>query len=274
MVVYAHIPEMPAIGNGYNPGIVAVMSFLIISGFVMTGLIRKHYSTLYLVKSFYLDRTYRLIPQFLFYSLATYLCVVFLGLSHTWIHNAPGINSLFLQLSVIPLNFYKKFPDMLLPQAWSLGLEVMFYICIPFIILNKKCLWLYGASLLIFTFACAGYISMDNWGYRYLPGVLFVFLIGNLLHDLKSKLAKQIIVLTLAFLILLITTLPTTILTVNLGRSVIIGIIIGIVVLIGLTRMPSQEHNNLAGNLSYGVFLNHNLIVGLLHVFFLSKKWS
>jgi 4-hydroxybenzoate polyprenyltransferase len=113
---------------------------------------------------------------------------------------------------------------------------------------------------------------MDNWGYRYLPGVLFVFLIGNLLHDPKSKLAKQVIALTLAFLILLITTLPTTILTVNLGRSVIIGIIIGTVVLIRLTRIPSQEQNNLAENLSYGVFLNHNLIVGMLHIFFFLQR--
>jgi len=54
---------------GLNLGVVAVISFLMLSGFVMTILIEKHYNSSRLVPSFYLDRAMRLQPQYLFYLL-------------------------------------------------------------------------------------------------------------------------------------------------------------------------------------------------------------
>jgi peptidoglycan/LPS O-acetylase OafA/YrhL len=52
---------------GFQIGVVAVISFLLISGFVMTALIEKHYFSINLIGKFYLDRMLRLLPQFYFY---------------------------------------------------------------------------------------------------------------------------------------------------------------------------------------------------------------
>jgi peptidoglycan/LPS O-acetylase OafA/YrhL len=49
---------------GYNTGVVAVVSFFMISGYVMALLIEKHYGSVGRVGHFYLDRAARLFPQF------------------------------------------------------------------------------------------------------------------------------------------------------------------------------------------------------------------
>ncbi len=53
--------------HGYNPGVVAVISFYLLSGNVMTMLLEKYYKQPSAIPTFYLDRAARLFPQFLFY---------------------------------------------------------------------------------------------------------------------------------------------------------------------------------------------------------------
>ena len=73
------------IGN-YNSGVVAVVVFFAISGFVMSALWKKHYegsrevNPVKLVKVFYLDRLSRLFPQFILYFVVTLLCIQLLNL--------------------------------------------------------------------------------------------------------------------------------------------------------------------------------------------------
>src|SRR5438105_15163327 len=53
---------------GYNPGVVAVVVFYLISGYVMAGLIRSHYAAPGRIVGFYADRALRIYPQYLFYA--------------------------------------------------------------------------------------------------------------------------------------------------------------------------------------------------------------
>lgn len=50
---------------GFAPGVTAVVSFFLISGYVMTLLIGRHYNSPDRIGLFYLDRAARLYPQFL-----------------------------------------------------------------------------------------------------------------------------------------------------------------------------------------------------------------
>lgn len=52
---------------GLNPGVVAVISFFMLSGYVMTALIKRYYLAPRSIPDFYLDRLMRLQPQYLFY---------------------------------------------------------------------------------------------------------------------------------------------------------------------------------------------------------------
>ena len=54
-----------------NPGVVAVIGFYLISGYVMAGLIRRHYQQPGKALAFYLDRAIRLLPQYLVYASLT-----------------------------------------------------------------------------------------------------------------------------------------------------------------------------------------------------------
>jgi peptidoglycan/LPS O-acetylase OafA/YrhL len=83
-------------------------------------------------------------------------------------------------LAMLPIQFMPK-DCRPIPQAWSLSLEVFFYFVIPFIVIwgNKRSFAVVViASLCIFFVAYLGIINTDEWGYRRLPGALFMFLAG------------------------------------------------------------------------------------------------
>jgi len=121
--------------ENFNVGVFAVVSFLIISGFVMQLLVTKHYGTPDKLPMFYLDRIGRIFPQYIFY-----LSITIVLVSHHWIRygfveqcDAYGaaLNVLTLPLSLAQLIGLQC---QYLPQAWSLGLELSFYLVVPFLI--------------------------------------------------------------------------------------------------------------------------------------------
>jgi peptidoglycan/LPS O-acetylase OafA/YrhL len=262
-VVYGHVRGALL---GHNPGTIAVISFFLLSGFVMTALVRKYYRSLTAVPAFYLDRFIRLAPQYYLYSILTLAAVVVFGLRHKWLHAPPTAVSTIGQLLLFPLNFYRLFPDMLLPQTWSLGLEAIFYAVFPLILICRIRLVVAIISFVVYVAAYGGVIDTDLYGYRYLPGTLFIFLTGSYLEYSATRLERWVpmvffgaaaFLLVLAFLSPRFGTPP--------NQDVLLGLVIGIVMVAVLKRVdrPSAA-NELAGNLSYGIFLNHNLIYASL----------
>jgi peptidoglycan/LPS O-acetylase OafA/YrhL len=248
--------------DGVDPGIVACISFFMLSGYVMTALIDRHYPALDRVGAFYADRALRLYPQFLLYSLATILAAEAFGLRHPWMTAPPSLASDLMQLTMAPLNLGPSFPRMLMPQAWSLGLEVCFYAAFPFLLIPEKRAPFAFASAGIFALAYCGRLSADWFTYRLLIGNLFVFMLGSWVRRPDPRYGRAPIYgffIAAGVLLALAETIWPHRSSVS---DVLLGIVVGLPIVMGLARLRTGgKAEALAGDLSYGVFLNHNLLI-------------
>lgn len=268
LVVYSHAGTNV---YGFNLGVVAVVSFLLLSGFVMSALIRKYYMSLSSIGYFYLDRFARIAPQFYLYALLTLIGAVAFELRHPWMKFAPSTSRAVVQFSIIPLNIYPH-ADKLVPQAWSLGLEATFYLIFPFILLLRLRLLTAAVSFAIFLLAYTTVLNFDRWGYRLLPGTMFIFICGSWIEKSENKYINCIpaFIAIIAAILLFISYYYSAIALDNdyletIRRSTLLGVVIGIPAVYILKYIDySSRFESVAGDLSYGVFLNHILIIGII----------
>jgi peptidoglycan/LPS O-acetylase OafA/YrhL len=268
LAIFVAISHMGITIAGINPGIFSVVSFLLISGLVMTALINKNYSSTHRIPAFYLDRAIRLYPQFLFYFIAS--CVVIgIFLSNSPIAAALNSKNIIPSLAIAPLGLYMfgvTTPD-IIPPAWSLGLEVFFYLTIPFLLLYKIRPLTFIISLTIFIVACLGWIDTDIYGYRLLPGVLFIFLCGSYMLT-KERIGLYLtgaawlisLVIFSGICLQIIPRIPNNI-------EVSSGIVFGVPAVYMLSKFGYHRIDEFFGNISYGVFLNHFLFIYLFRHF-------
>ncbi|MDR2013974.1 MAG: acyltransferase [Rhodanobacter sp.] len=182
-VLYSH-----AFGSiyGWNIGVVAVISFFIISGYVMTLLISRHYTRPHLIGIFYLDRAARLFPQYLFYMVATILCASLFDFTTPYLKDHGQYMYIALNAMILPIGYHFMFGlqhALYIPQAWSLGLEFTFYLFFPIFWFSVR--WLKFVLVMISTgIAIAAFCKVFNtdwFGYRLLPGTFFIFVAGAVL---------------------------------------------------------------------------------------------
>lgn len=259
---------------GLNPGVVAVIGFYLISGYVMAGLIRRHYAQPQGAPAFYLDRAIRLLPQYLFYVFLTLAWHLYSRADNYFLSRIPSPVDLFNNLSVIPLNYYMFNGSdryTLVPPAWSLGAEAQFYLLAPLVLLWPKRLLAVGLlGLGVYGAALAGVINSDWFGYRLLPGVLLFFLLGAYLQQLHHQqqhtraLALTASVAALAALAIGLLHLNGT-LRQPYNLETLLGLLLGIVALQLLATRARTHWDELAGDLSYGVFLNHFFIIWVVY---------
>lgn len=252
---------------GFNPGVIAVVSFLIISGFVMTSLIECNYNAPEQFHLFYADRVLRLYPQFLLYFVSS--CAVIYFLLPGTPQAALTVNNIVTSLPIVPMGFYMygiTVPE-ILPAAWSLGLEMCFYLLIPFLIVYKLRGFAYALSVAVFMVASLGYINTDVYGYRLLPGVLFIFLCGSYLYRMQARgrviVAATAIVAALMFLAIVSGFIPRR----PFNAEVTAGIALGVPAVFLLSKLKYHRMDELLGNISYGVFLNHFVVMYVLRAF-------
>ncbi|WP_285349921.1 acyltransferase [Pseudomonas sp. ME-P-057] len=262
LAVLVAISHMGVTFFGYNPGVFAVISFLVISGFVMTSLIKRNYLSARRIPAFYLDRALRLYPQFLLY-FAISCVIISTYLSTTKYNLALTAANIIPSLAIAPLNLWMfgiTIPD-ILPPAWSLGLEAFFYLSIPFLIIYRARMPFYVASIAFFYIACLGYVNTDVYGYRLLPGVLFMFLCGSYLYDGTRAEKALTIVTCMAALVTLAAILSGVILQAPFNTEVTAGLAFGIPTIFLLSKFPYSKIDEFFGNISYGVFLNHFVVM-------------
>lgn len=198
-------------------GVEAVEMFFMISGFYMALILNEKYTG---QGSFYLfitNRILRIFPVYWVVLLMTlFVCVLgyFVqgkgGRLESFLHYAPDINGYLLVMSILS-NFLIIGQDWLLlldidgsqwqfakrldltepaiatdflivPQAWTLGIELTFYLMAPFLVRLRA--WLILA-LLVGTLALRVYFKNagmweDPWNYRFFPFELGFFLVGCL----------------------------------------------------------------------------------------------
>jgi peptidoglycan/LPS O-acetylase OafA/YrhL len=263
-----------------NPGVVAVVVFYAISGYVMHGLCRTHYGSLAKTPHFYLDRLLRILPQYLLYLSGACLWYVMAQRVTIFTQRPPTWHDAFNNLSIVPLNFFMYNQSdhfTLIPPAWSLGAELQFYLIVPLLMASRRLFWVFGClSLAVQALAWAGLLHPDWWGYRLLPGVLWIFVMGMLLNHLHAgqhrqrELLGKVVACTLVFFVLIATLLGYfERLKQPYFREVIIGAALAVSLLaaLGALKPASPRLARLdawLGHLSYGVFLNHFFLLWLL----------
>ena len=246
---------------GLNPGVIAVISFFLVSGYVMTALIHKNYFDRKKIVLFYLDRVFRIYPQYLF-NIVIVLSIYFVfGLSSHYL-SQPSLTGLIQNILIIPMGFYmtpwvgENF--ILIPPAWSLGIEFCFYILVPFIIINKLKKITFSLSYIIFLIAYMGILPTDYFGYRLIFGTIYIFICGSFLYENNNIIKNNPLKFILTFSVfLLILTFVNQHFLLPYNREVLIGLIFGIPALSLVVKLDKSYLDNFLGNLSYGIFLSH-----------------
>jgi peptidoglycan/LPS O-acetylase OafA/YrhL len=201
----------------------AVQIFYLISGFYMAMVLSSRYTH---PRDFYLSRFLRIFPPYWIVVAGTFVVSLIAGLffdrwlllrtyiSHPLNYNgAPGILLTALSnLTLIgqdwimflkqdfgePLHFTANFwadhnplwRYLLVPQAWTIGIELTFYACAPF--LNRlRSRWLICIALGAFAARLMAYLHLgldhDPWGYRFFPFEIGLFLFGMLGYRLYAR---------------------------------------------------------------------------------------
>ncbi len=261
---------------GLNPGVMAVVGFYVISGYVMAALIQRHYAEPHTTLRFYGDRLLRIYPQYAVYALATAAWLFTIGHSTHFLTLSPTATEVLNNLFIVPLNYYMYNQSdrfTLVPPAWSLGAELLFYALAPWLWRHWRWALLLGAGSL-FTQALAwhGTINADWWGYRLLPGVLWLFLLGMALnryqptHPESTHRAVRMLPLLVAAVAIYLQ------LNGHLQQPYHREVLLGLCVCLPLVHWLSRQSigprlasaDTALGNASYGIFLNHFLLIWML----------
>ena len=159
----------------------------------------------------------------------------------------------------------------LIPPTWSLGAEIQFYLLAPLVLLWPKRLFVMGLlGLVFYGAALAGLINSDWFGYRLLPGVLLFFLLGAYLQQLHHQ-HERLRALTVTVLVGTLAALTIGVLYLNgtlrqpYHFETLLGLLLGMGMLQLLATRARARWDDLAGDLSYGVFLNHFLIIWVVY---------
>ena len=255
--------------HGYHPGVPAVVVFFILSGFVVASLLSGSFPDRGDITAFYFERFLRLAPLYYLFLLAGYLAYL-AGVASPWLAGTPDAALWLANLMVVPLDFYMVFERIngffLIPVAWSLGLEIQFYLLAPWLLRSAPALVVaVPASFAVHAAATLGWINADWFGYRLLCGTLFMFLAGAMLFHARTapRWRLPLIALWLAELALLIACGALGRWPGTFSLETQVGFVAGLPLLAWLSRLPRQRLDDWLGNLAYGVFLAHFAVMWL-----------
>lgn len=215
--------DKPLFGLKFNGGTLAVQSFFVISGFYMSLILNEKYkkeNNSFLL--FISNRLLRLYPIYFVVAIITILVFAidynFFNYKNNWLGNCILYSSRLNKYTILYIffsniliigqdlalflgvdfttgslfftkNIYAVKPQlstfMILGQAWTIGLEIMFYLLAPFIVRRRTVtlIVLLFCSLLARVFIYyVLHLKNDPWTYRFFPTELLYFLLGSLCY--------------------------------------------------------------------------------------------
>ncbi|MBR0896027.1 acyltransferase [Bradyrhizobium tropiciagri] len=292
-VVVTHARGATFFSHQLLNAITAVQAFYVISGFLITMVLdtRAGYRS---VRQFYLSRYLRLWPAYAVVALLT--LVVFKGSTIVaGVTNLDAAGALFVIVSNATIFFQDLFlffaisPDgslfptthfgtepgpqlnglMLVPQMWSVGVELIFYAIAPFVCRSPVRL----IALLCIGLAtrlAIGYWSppaLDPWFYRFAPAEMTMFAAGGLayfagkgLHFVPARVLKTVGIVCLAAVAFVVIVPPAEVYgfsqTLFLLNPRMILIIIAACPMLFMAFRDSRL-DSMIGELSYPMYLSH-----------------
>lgn len=294
-------------------GDVAVQAFYMISGFYMALVLDGKYDTKTLkgYKLFITNRLLKLYPIYWF----ILLCVLILGLgSYYWVNSTYIFNyyitnkdiltatnfiyfvftnifiigqdllfyigyeggQYFLQMnySDAPISLHRF---LFLKQAWTISLELYFYLLVPFINrINKSIIIALTIVLFIarFYIYSMGYIATP-WSYQFFPFELGFFLIGLLAYKWYSKnknsVANSSVIPYIMPLIVITTFSYQFFFEDSLVKKYAYLILFALSIPYIFERTKNSKLDRIIGETSYPIYMIHGL-VGLVITFILPQK--
>lgn len=315
-VVIAH--SNAVFGLKFTGGLVAVEVFFIISGFYMSMILDRKYTGKGSYTLFLSNRFLRLYPMFwvvlLLTIFASIISSVFLGnwfklSSYIEYFDVMAIETLLFQIFanialfgqdiVMFLGFNQEtggmyfthdfqtsspmfYTFLFVPQAWTLGIEVMFYLIAPFLVRksNLVIISIIALSLLIRIFTYSIGYTNDPWTYRFFPSELALFLLGTVSYRLYDsyKIHKYkvlnfnptpIILLSLFTIIIFYQFIPRNFWFGGFGH-VVNWLFYGFVCLsipFVFDFSKSSKIDSRIGELSYPVYISHILVIASISPF-------
>ncbi len=295
-VVFAHSPLNG--GFVFVGGRNAVQLFYMISGFLISYIIstNRAYRNPY---RFYLNRALRLYPIYLVVALLALLGVVFAKPKffelYAQIPIAADMLLLFSNLFLIGQDWVMfagidngqlvfapdftrsdvlLFEGLLVPQAWTLGVEISFYLIAPCILHKRRLvILLLLLSLLIrLLLITLGVGGNDPWTYRFFPAELALFLLGVLAEQYLLPWWKGVIatnnlpwlpsVATFALVALALgfTLLPFT----QVVSSLLLFLVFFLLLPLTFLYQNNSPTDRAVGELSYPLYVGHLLVISSL----------
>ncbi len=271
-----------------NP-VIAVRAFFIISGFYMSLVLNEKYKS---VKTFWYNRFLKIFPIYWSVLVVTIVsCILAFVIRGNWGELAEIVkhfgeigvfNKILLIISHITIlgreaimfSSLAGLPGqlfLLIPQAWTLILELWFYLLAP-LILTKKTKIVFpifvGSILIKYVMLELGFTG-TLWIYRFFPSELVYFLMGWFGYRIYKYISKKdyskYIGLISTFLILLALSLFNYInFNINIREWMFYGLL---VILIPLSFISSKycRLDRFIGDFSYPVYISHILINNIVN---------
>lgn len=258
---------------GYHLGVPAVVIFFMLSGYVVAGLLSEIRPGFFSIVNFYSERMLRLLPLYYFFLIIGF-AAWWLGVDSYFLHASPSFLQWIFNVLIIPLNYFMFYPFVdsfvLVPPAWSLGLEIQFYVLAPWLL--KKgwvSVVLMLLSFFVYLVSVFGWINSDWFGYRLLCGNLFVFLIGAFLYRRINYAISgwYLILIWLCMFLLLLYSGGIGRWTAPFVFETLSGFVVGLPLVASLARLPRRSWDDALGQIAYGVFLAHFPVLWLFGYF-------
>jgi peptidoglycan/LPS O-acetylase OafA/YrhL len=304
VVGHSYLGEM--FGHRVLLAITAVQGFYIVSGFLITMVLntRKEYLN---IGNFYVSRYLRLWPAYIV--VATLSIPLFRGTD--WFSRLAKLDlpaGLFVIASNCVIFFQDTFlflvigPDgsllpsaraltensgfalaelLLVPQAWTLGIELVFYLIAPFICRSPwrlLGLFIVGAAVRVTIGTWSP--DLDPWSYRFAPAEMTFFALGGLSYFAGSALRRYVrpfvlratgttalIALTVIVLALPVTWATFTAQSYTYNQSILLLIAGACPFLMAFS--DGKRWDSLIGELSYPIYLCHPLVHNVLRDYLL-----
>jgi len=261
----------------------AVEAFFVISGFYMALTFEAHYDAPGGQLRFYLSRFTRLYPLY-FCGLLVMLAVQALAATYHLAINTTHSFNYFQHLqdglqhaavwSLLGQDLLSINPDRALSlpfrQAWSISAELVFYLSVPALLrLGNRSLWLIAALLFALKYALLRQVGFDIAYFPFFSQMGY-FVLGILTFRVRHRLTFGMATtrwLGLAFAAAAVSRLDLSF------ESVLVPVFplahVAMIALLCFAMPGVMQHtrgraDELAGNISYGIYLTHLVVIDLL----------